>query len=89
MALYKGIVSDSGVVSTYHRIDEVYFKDGLMNCVVTSYISKEYRDLNRSVERHFISFDNITVEEEESMGIRQLAYTKVKTLEEWSDASDC
>lgn len=89
MALYKGVISDSGIVSTYHRISEVYFNDGLMNCVITSYVSKEYRDLNRPTEHRFISFNNVTIEEEESMGIRQLAYSKVKTLEDWADAENC
>ena len=29
------------------------------------------------------------IEEEESMGIRQLAYKKIKELPDWADAEDC
>lgn len=88
MALSKDIVSSEGFVTTYHKVNEVSLRDNVMNCVVNSYVSKEYRELERPADRQFFHFE-ITVEEEESMGIRQLAYKKIKELEEWSDAIDC
>jgi hypothetical protein len=88
MALSKNIVSSEGFVTTYHKVNEVSLRDNVMNCVVNSYVSKEYRELERPADRQFFNFE-ITVEEEESMGIRQLAYKKIKELEEWADAIDC
>ena len=88
MALFKDIVSSEGFVTTYHKVNEVSLRDNVMNCVVNSYVSKEYRELERPADRQFFHFE-ITVEEEESMGIRKLAYTKIKELEDWADAVNC
>ena len=59
-----------------------------LHCIVDSYVSKDYRDLGQSADSSSFHF-NITVEEEESMGIRALCYTKIKELEAWFDATDC
>lgn len=88
MALSKNITSSEGFVTSYHKVNEVSLRDNVMNCVVNSYVSREYRELERPADRQFFHFE-ITVEEEESMGIRQLAYKKIKELEEWADAIDC
>lgn len=88
MALSKNIISSEGFTTTYHKVNEVSLRNGVLNCVVNSYVSQEYRELERPADRQFFHFD-ITVEEEESMGIRQLAYKKIKELEEWADATDC
>lgn len=89
MALYKEKISDNGVVSKYHNLGSVSLRKGRLVCHVNSYASKEYRDNNAepvvSIPYTFIC----SVEEEESMGIRKLVYTKLKTLEEWQDAEDC
>lgn len=53
-----------------------------------SYVSKEYRELKHPAMQEEEIF-GFTVEEEESMGIRQLAYKKFKELEKWADAIDC
>ena len=88
MALQKEIVSREGFVTTYHKVNEVSVRDNSLNCVVNSYVSHEYRELDRPADRRFFDFE-ITIEEEESMGIRKLAYAKIKELEDWSDAIDC
>ena len=88
MALQKEIISRNGFATNYHKINEISLHDGELNCVVNSYVSHEYRELERPADRQFFNFE-ITIEEEESMGIRQLAYKKIKELENWSDAVDC
>ena len=88
MALSKTAISTEGFSTNYHKIDEVCIKNNILSCVVGSYVSKEYRELNQPAKYYFFDF-NITLEEEESMGIRQLAYKKIKELEEWKDAIDC
>lgn len=88
MALLKNITSEEGFVTSYHRINSVTVRGNTLNCHIDSYVSKEYRDLERPAQNDFHSFE-ITVEEEESMGIRQLAYKKIKELPEWADAKDC
>lgn len=88
MALNKILINNQGIMTTYHKIGHVSLRNNDLNCVVESYVSKDYRELDRSADNSFFSF-NITTEEEESMGIRQLCYTKIKELPEWSDAEDC
>ena len=88
MALEKNIISEYGMNCLYHKVEQIYLRDNILECTVASYASKEYREMNKPANRIIYQFD-ITIEEEESMGIRQLAYLKLKTLEEWSDAQDC
>ena len=88
MALLNSITSTRGVTTTYHKVNEVTVHNGNMHCQVNSYVSKDYRELERPADYLHFEF-SITVEEEESMGIRQLAYKKIKELPEWSEAVDC
>lgn len=88
MALMKSVTSPNGVVTNYHRIDHVDLTDNQLHCRLVSYVSRDYRDADKSVKSDLFSF-NFTVEEEESMGIRALCYSKIKNIEEWSDAEDC
>ncbi len=88
MALQKEIISREGFATNYHKVNEVSLHDNTLNCVVNSYVSREYRELERPADRQFFNFE-ITVEEEESMGIRQLAYKKIKEEEAWAGAIDC
>lgn len=88
MALAKQQTNSAGVVTNYHKIGTVNLRDNNLACVLNSYVSKEYRDLRRSVVSTNFLF-NISVEEEESMGIRQLCYKKIKELPNWADAEDC
>ena len=93
MALMKTVIQDNGTVSTYHRVVKAiieYSDDGYLNLIVKlqSYFNEEYRqhqEVIRSIEYSF----EITKEEEESQGLRALSYNKIKTLEEWQDATDC
>lgn len=88
MALLKNIISSEGFTTSYHKIQSVSLNDNILHCHVGSYVSKEYRDLERPAQSNYYSFE-ITIEEEESMGIRQLAYKKIKELPEWTDAENC
>lgn len=88
MALQKILTSQEGYETNYHKVNEASLRDNSLNCVLNSYVSKEYRDLERPADHQFFHF-NITIKEEESMGIRQLAYKKIKELPEWADAEDC
>jgi hypothetical protein len=40
-------------------------------------------------ETYCFVFENITIEEEEGCGIHQLAYAKIKELDEWKQSVDC
>ena len=88
MAICKEKISNSGVATNYHRISNVLLDGSDLDCSLESYVSAEYRAKNRPAERKSYTFQ-ITVEEEESMGIRALCYSKIKELEEWKDAKDC
>ena len=88
MALQKEIIAHGGFATNYHKIADVSLCEDRLSCTVNSYVSREYRELERPVVRKFFDFE-ITVEEEESMGIRKLAYKKIKELESWADAIDC
>ncbi len=88
MALNKQLTNNLGVVTNYHKIGHVTVRNNNLDCILESYVSKDYRELERSADNSFFSFE-ITTEEEESMGIRALCYTKIKELPEWSDSIDC
>ena len=89
MALLKEIQNpDSGVVTNYHKVNRVTVYNGGMNCEVDSYVSQEFRQNGASVETRTYYFD-VTIEEEESMGARQLAYAKLKETPKWEGAEDC
>ena len=78
----------TGVVTTYHKIYNAAVREDCLFCVLSSYVSQEYRQNGNSVGSETFHFP-ITVEEEESMGIRQLGYKKIKELPEWADAENC
>ena len=88
MALLKEQTNNSGVVTHYHRVDRATLQNGSLSCTLQSYVSKEYREQDKAADSYFFNF-YITLEEEESMGIRQLCYTKIKEMPEWADAQDC
>ena len=88
MALNKQLVNDKGVITNYHRVSHVSLNDNTLHCSIESYVSPEYRELEKYADTSHFSFE-ITVEEEESMGIRQLFYLKLKSKPEWEDAIDC
>ena len=88
MALNKQLVNDKGIVTNYHKVSYVTLDNSILHCSVESYVSPGYRELEKHADTSYFSFD-ITIGEEESMGIRALCYTKIKELADWADATDC
>ena len=88
MALLLNRTSDAGIITNYHKIGHLSMNRNRVHCSIDSYVSEEYREAERPADTAMIMLD-ITVEEEESMGIRQLCYTKIKELPAWADATDC
>lgn len=88
MALFLKKINDFGFETEYHRVSDVTLNNSKLFCLLESYVSKEYRQLEKPADRNHFYFE-ITVEEEESMGIRQLCYKKIKELPEWAEATDC
>lgn len=88
MALSMTKINNQGFATEYHKISDLSLNGSNLFCLLNSYVSKEYRDLERPADYNHFHF-NITVEEEESMGIRQLCYKKIKELPEWAEATDC
>lgn len=88
MALAKELVNEKGIVTNYHKVSRVSLADNTLTCFVDSYVSKDYREAEQSADSSMFRFD-VTVEEEESMGIRALCYTKIKTVGDWTTAVDC
>ena len=88
MALLLQKTSPEGFTTEYHKVSDATVRENLLSCSMNSYVSKDYRELERPADHSFFHF-SITVEEEESMGIRQLCYKKIKELPEWADAVDC
>ena len=88
MALCKEKISENGISTNYHKVSHVFLDNNRLNCTLESYVSQNYREKEQVAERQTYYFE-ITIEEEESMGIRALCYSKIKMLPEWSDAEDC
>ena len=88
MALAKELVNEKGIVTNYHKVSSVQLRGNTLTCFVDSYVSRDYREAEQSADNSMFRFD-ISVEEEESMGIRALCYSKIKALETWADATDC
>lgn len=91
MALNKSITLDNGCVVNYHRISNIslHMEDNVCAIVcVDSYVNQEYRKIERPVTTNHFTVD-MTVEEEESTGIRALMYSKLKKLSYWDGCSDC
>ena len=88
MALFKNKISERGIITNYHRFSKVSLQDGILSATLESYPSAEYRQTAEPAEIENYNF-SITVQEEESMGIRALCYTKLKTYSQWNDAEDC
>lgn len=88
MALSKQQIAVNGITTNYHKVSHVFLDGNRLNCTLESYVSVDYREKHQVAERKTYHFE-ITVEEEESMGIRKLCYTKIKEMPEWIDAEDC
>ena len=95
MALTKALTNDLGVTTNYHKVSRASIaevsgpKGGtFLSFAINSYVSKDYRVQNKPADTSNFRFQ-ITLEEEESMGIRALCYIKLKETEAWKDAEDC
>lgn len=93
MALNKTFTQENGVTTSYHKVTRVTISSRNdetldMGVEMTSYLDENYREKNTPITSMYYNFD-ITDEEEQSTSARKLAYTKIKTLAEWSDAVDC
>ena len=94
MALQKQFIKPNGIETNYHRISQAsltaYDNEDSHSLFValTSYLSEEYRNAGYEVETNHYHFQ-ITDGEDTTMGIRELAYKKLKELPEWADAVDC
>lgn len=88
MALTKKILNENGIETNYHKINHITLNNQEITCELKSFASVDYRKLDKPADSSYYHF-TITVEEEESMGIRALCYTKLKKMEMWMDATDC
>ena len=88
MALSKKITDERGIVATYHKIGPATLQEGVLAFELHSYTTPEYRRKAEPVLVFSFSY-HITLEEEESMGIRKLCYAKIKEEDFWQDAEDC
>ena len=95
MALSKALTNELGVTTNYHKVSRASITEfsgpragTFISFDINSYVSKDYRDQNKPADTSNFRFE-ITLEEEESMGIRALCYTKLKETEAWQDAEDC
>lgn len=104
MALKKLFVQDNGITTEYHKVARVNLIDRNgefprepdttdkfsleINVVVVSFLNEEYRETGHSINTNIYDF-TITKEEEETLGIRRLAYSKLKELDIFADAEDC
>ena len=97
MALQKQFIKPNGIETNYHRISDVhlFISDGtqerennFINISLTSYLNEQKRDEGYAIETHHYYF-SIANNEDTSIGIRELAYNKIKTLPEWEGAVNC
>ena len=99
MALKKLITKPNGISTEYHKIAHVGLSDRngehpynsetpiTIDVMVRSYLNEEYRQNGHSIEVKSYWFE--LTDEEEKQGIREVAYTKLKTLPEFEGAEDC
>jgi hypothetical protein len=93
MALRKTITDQYGITTSYHRVGYISYSPSRhrpckLTFEVLSFVSDDFSTPTRPLNRCKYTVD-VSVEEEESMGLRALCYTKLKEIEEWADAEDC
>ena len=92
MALQLQVIKPNGTESNYHRIVDTTLHAGEENASLSielkSYLNEEYRNQGYHNDTRFYHF---TLEQGEDfeIGIRELGYNKLKTLEEWVNATNC
>ena len=99
MALKKTIVQPNGVTTEYHKITYAGLSDRngeqpseekfplMLEVLVRSFLNAEYRKSGNCVDVNSYSFT--LTSEEETQGIREVAYNKLKTIPEFEGAEDC
>lgn len=88
MALQMSITNEQGVTTDYHKIRSATLRGDKLTCLMDNYVSKDHRLQGHSANSCVFDF-TVSLEEEESMGIRALCYSKIKQLDEWQSANDC
>lgn len=89
MALNKSIQNKNGIITEYHRLDHAIIDHNrTLTCLLNSYLSRQYAIDGNEVDSYDFIFTNIT-REEENIGLRKLAYKKIKEEIDWADAVDC
>lgn len=91
MALEK-LITKKGIEAGYHKITSANLscKNDKVNLMIglTSYVDEAYREKQSPVGSNFYNFV-LENEEDFNVGIRELGYSKLKTLKEFEDAKDC
>lgn len=78
MALKKTIITDNDIVANYHRLDYATIDHNrTLVCLLNSYAEEQYAIDGNEVDSYFYSFYKIS-EDEELIGVRTLAYQKIK-----------
>ena len=57
MALNKILINNQGIETNYHRISHATLSNNNLDCILESYVSKDYRELERSADNSFFSFE--------------------------------
>ena len=92
MALAKTINTRTGVDATYHKVTTITISWHTRECYadVYSYVSQELREQEKAplTTRNY-DFSGSEFVFDVELNISEQIYNKLKTLEEWTDATDC
>ena len=85
MALKKQIILTNGVLAQYHRIFQIRKNGTILDLIVESYISKDYREQssNNFVDMRYYTFNDV----EPNVSFESL-YDLLKTHEDFQGAED-
>ena len=67
MALNKKMINEAGITTNYHKVENVTLSNGFLCFEIGSYVSEEYRQLNKPAS-FYSHCCEITLSEEEAMG---------------------
>lgn len=90
MALQKTKKLYNGIVTNYHKIDNITIRPNYLEIHVASFADEDYRRdaLENAIDGEYYFFE-VDLSELESKDIYSLAYEKIKTVEDFLDAIDC
>ena len=98
LELYEKIVKVTESSDTFNEetgetihTDPVYetVKAALLKVKLLSYVNKDYRDSSSTKNASSKDFYFEITPEESNSNLREVAYDKLKTIEEFKDAEDC